>query len=218
MSLASTIQTAIGQPATVRIGVVASANPLVVNVQGTLFVDVGVIGAFTPGVGDTVALLGQSAVSSDGSSWLCLGEVTSPAANALNASTVTFAEDTIYTSTNVGFTTAGAPLTGVAFIAPLSGKVLLHWSATLHHNTTNTAIVSPQIATGDVLGAGTVVFAASSQRSVENGNLAFANIGSSRLLPGLTPGAVYNATLYHSVNGGTGSFAYRHVIAVPLIA
>lgn len=75
MSFADRIAKDRGQPATVRVGTVMSVSPLVVSVQGTLFTDAGAVGEVV--VGDVVALLGQSAVSADGSSWLVLGNVTS---------------------------------------------------------------------------------------------------------------------------------------------
>ncbi len=74
MTFADTISKDRGQPSTVRIGTVTSLNPLIVSVQGTPFTDVGAIGQLA--VGDVVALLGQSAVSADGSSWLALGNIT----------------------------------------------------------------------------------------------------------------------------------------------
>lgn len=77
MSLADNISKDRGQPATVRIGTVVSVAPLVVSVQGALFTDVGSVGDLV--VGDVVALLGQSAVSADGSSWLALGDIVSSA-------------------------------------------------------------------------------------------------------------------------------------------
>jgi len=73
MSLPNEIIKDRGQPATVRVGTVASVSPLVVSVQGTLFTDVGSTEELV--VGDVVALLGQSAVSADGSSWLALGNI-----------------------------------------------------------------------------------------------------------------------------------------------
>lgn len=75
MSFADTISKDRGQPATVRIGVVVTVNPLTVRVQNTVLTNVGSLGGANLVVGDTVALLGQSAVSADGSSWLALGSV-----------------------------------------------------------------------------------------------------------------------------------------------
>ena len=75
MTLPTAVIGAVGQPASVRIGVVTSTAPLRVNVQGTLFRELGYIGAL-PSVGDTVALVGQSSsVGSDPGSWLVLGVV-----------------------------------------------------------------------------------------------------------------------------------------------
>jgi hypothetical protein len=75
MSFVSSISEVPGAPASVRIGVVTSTAPLRVNVQGTEYQDLGYIGSL-PGLGDTVALLGQStSVTSSPSSWLVLGTV-----------------------------------------------------------------------------------------------------------------------------------------------
>ncbi len=74
MTLADQIIRDRGQPATVRVGTVTAVSPLKVAVQETELLNVG---SLTPdfAVGDVVALLGQSAVSADGSSWLALGSV-----------------------------------------------------------------------------------------------------------------------------------------------
>lgn len=76
MSLANEVVNSSGQPVTARIGVVTSTGPLVVDVQGTLFTNLGLVGT-APSVGDTVLLLGQAVKGSNssGSSWVCLGEI-----------------------------------------------------------------------------------------------------------------------------------------------
>lgn len=77
MTMPSAVLGAIGSPCTIRIGVVTQTSPLRVDVQGTLFKNLGVIGS-VPSVGDKVALIGQStSVTSSPSSWLVLGVVTS---------------------------------------------------------------------------------------------------------------------------------------------
>lgn len=78
MTFAESITRDRGQPATVRIGVVSQTNPLRVLLQATEMRDVGLLSGYRPQVGDTVALLGQSAVSADGSSWLALGSPGGP--------------------------------------------------------------------------------------------------------------------------------------------
>lgn len=76
MGLATQVRSAVGQPSTVRIGVVESVFPLTVDVQGAVFTEVGTLGSYFPLVGDTVALLGQSPQSgSDPTSWLALGSM-----------------------------------------------------------------------------------------------------------------------------------------------
>lgn len=100
-----------GQPATVRVGTVGHVEPLVVHVQGTDFVDVGVLANFVPVIGQSVVLLGQSAVSADGSSWLALGAATSAATAGAPAS------DGIQTMAAVGSNATGvyANMVGVTF-------------------------------------------------------------------------------------------------------
>lgn len=74
--LSEVIQSAAGQPASVRIGRVTSTSPLVVNVQGASFRNAGVLSSYTPVVGHVVALLGQSTASgTDPTSWLVLGRI-----------------------------------------------------------------------------------------------------------------------------------------------
>lgn len=75
MTLPSAVVGAVGVPATLRVGVVTSTAPLRVDVQGTLYRELGYI-APLPAVGDTVALIGQStSVASSPSSWLVLGTI-----------------------------------------------------------------------------------------------------------------------------------------------
>lgn len=71
------ISNAGGRPAKVRIGTVTSTAPLTVVVQDTAFTGLGFLASYTPVVGHTVALIGQSSISSDQSSWLILGRVDS---------------------------------------------------------------------------------------------------------------------------------------------
>lgn len=75
MSFAAQVAKSRGQPATVRIGVVTSVIPPQVTVQGTVLAQVGFLDGYSPSLGDNVAVLGQSAVSADGSSWLVVGAV-----------------------------------------------------------------------------------------------------------------------------------------------
>lgn len=70
MTMPDAVQKDRGQPSKVRIGTVISGE---IRLQETILTDVGVLGSYVPQDGDTVALLGQSAVGSSGASWLVLG-------------------------------------------------------------------------------------------------------------------------------------------------
>lgn len=75
-SLPAQVTQAVGAPATLRVGKISSTTPLVLTVQGATFsgAAVGVLGSYVPGLGDTVAVAGQSKTQgSDPASWLILG-------------------------------------------------------------------------------------------------------------------------------------------------
>lgn len=75
--LADEVASAVGQPSSVRVGIMVSVSPATVSIQGVTFTNVGISGAYLPQVGDTVSVLGQSPGSgSDPTSWLVLGSVT----------------------------------------------------------------------------------------------------------------------------------------------
>jgi hypothetical protein len=77
--LAEAVHAAVGQPASVRVGLVEEVSPaLVVTAQGVPFQDVGAIAAYLPQVGDVALLLGQcSEAGSDPASWAALGALSS---------------------------------------------------------------------------------------------------------------------------------------------
>lgn len=133
--LVQQIQASPSQPATVRIGTVTSTDPLTVSVQGTVFVGVGKLASyFMPAVGDVVALVGQSALTSDAASWLVLGridpgagdlpEFTAPQVKAWNSTLVTL-------------------VSGTTTVIPLQTE-LWDTTGTMHDDTTNTSrLVAP---------------------------------------------------------------------------
>lgn len=64
----------IGQPSSVRVGIVESVNPVVISAQGVPFEDVGIPSGVQLEVGNPVVLLGQaSEAGTDPASWLALG-------------------------------------------------------------------------------------------------------------------------------------------------
>lgn len=108
--LAEAVLGAVGQPASVRIGVVESVSPLVISAQGVPFEDVGLAAAYRPEIGDVAALLGQcSETGSDPASWLAIGASSSQYAQLQAGSVgVSFAVQTSFT-------------TAVSFATPFSG-------------------------------------------------------------------------------------------------
>lgn len=220
MSLADQISKDRGQPATVRIGVVASVAPLVVTVQATPVTNVGVIGGYIPAVGHTVALLGQSAVSADGSSWLALGRVATSDSGMVSAATVASEVDT----TNVITTSAPfVPLTGlfnvgVAFFAPTSGRVLVNIRAVMLMDAATVGKASFRLGTGATIGAGTVIQAAGDATGISSfAATSSPEFGSQFLVSGLVAGDTYNVQMEHRRVSGAGNtiFGNRQITVIP---
>lgn len=123
--LAQAIHDVMGQPATVRVGLVESVSPLQVSVQGVVLDDVGTIAPFLS-VGDGVALIGQPPEQgADPSSWLVLGRIETVAQPAFDASN--------FLSGTVSITpVAGSPTFAVVTGFSLSGSGTPHAVVTAH--------------------------------------------------------------------------------------
>jgi hypothetical protein len=108
---------------------------------------------------------------------------------------------------------------GVAFVAPTTGRVKIHHGARVGNNTATAATeVTPVVRTGSTVGAGSAIVAASSNNAVRSGGTTLVTAvraGSPLLVPGLTPGDVYNVRLEHRVSGGIGTAGLRHVTVEP---
>jgi hypothetical protein len=155
MSFADQISKDRGQPGTVRIGTVASVVPLVVSVQGSLFTDVGVLAGYVPVVGQTVALLGQSSVSADGSSWLALGAITSSATAGTPSTNGVQAMATVQNNGTAVFAT----ITGITFQfikRRTESRILAHMAgSSFVTNAGNAAEFGAQIVDNDAILAST---------------------------------------------------------------
>lgn len=122
----------------------------------------------------------------------------------------------VNTTTSAAYTTAGATLTGVVFVAPSTGRVLIHWAVEAANSAGSFTLVSPQVATGDTVGAGTVVLAASDDNTARADTTAVVRSANFHpLSTGLTAGTVYNCALYHRVGAGTGTISRRRVLVLP---
>lgn len=74
VGLAEAVQGVAGQPSSVRVGTVTSISPIEISANGTVFEDVGIANWYTPRLGDSVILLGQSSgTGTDPASWLAIG-------------------------------------------------------------------------------------------------------------------------------------------------
>lgn len=112
------------------------------------------------------------------------------------------------------------PSTGVAFVAPPSGIVLLHHSAGMNNTTANGGcLVAPVVLTGSSIGSGPSVLAASDDNAVTNYTVSTQDIGKTTRLAGLTAGSSYNVQLHvRAGSTGTANHVRQCVIVQPLIA
>lgn len=218
MSFADQISKDRGQPSTVRIGVVASLAPLVVLVQGALFREVGVLSGYVPAVGHTVALLGQSSVSADGSSWLVLGNIVGFDSGTLAATAAASGTDStgVSTASAAYVPLVGAFALGAVFFAPVSGRVLVNWRTSTAAAVGALAWTSFRLGLGIVIGAGTLVSAPSDNVAILSGNTSSFDMGTATLLTGLTAGVAYNVQMQHRTTAGTSFWGRREIIVTPV--
>jgi hypothetical protein len=114
---------------------------------------------------------------------------------------------------------------GVAFVAPISGRVMIHWTVALDivSGTNAVAYCSPVVRTGGTVGSGSVVLPAAdnNSRRVSRSSVGTDDGGSrnrsgaSYLLESLTAGNTYNVRLEHRVTSQTGEMFHRAVQVVP---
>lgn len=129
--------------------------------------------------------------------------------------TVSDREDAAFNATGTAYA-AGATVCGVAFTAPTTGRVMIHWSAYLDNTiTTASTHMSVRVGTGSSVGAGTQFLAPSDSLCIMNVGSDQRQYGTSYLLTGLTAGAAYNVQTMHRVSAGTADLANRHVMVAP---
>lgn len=120
----------------------------------------------------------------------------------------------------------GTAVVGVAFTAPASGKVLIHYSGHISSDVnTNAVLLSFEMKTGGTVGSGTLVGTAANGdraivcgRAVNSGAVAQLAAGNTALYTGLTPGTTYNVRMMHAADPGNTSHAfYRQIMVVPVL-
>jgi hypothetical protein len=123
----------------------------------------------------------------------------------------------VTTSTNNGSTVAG-----VAFVAPPSGRVMIHGNFVFQRGAgTGQLYMGPQVRTGTTVGSGTVVYNPTSDPGAKvggSGGDVYAG-GVSVLVTGLTPGSNYNVSaVFFAISPSSLTINYfsRQVIAQPV--
>lgn len=120
------------------------------------------------------------------------------------------------TSFTETFTTSNTPA-AVVFVAPPSGKVLIHMRSWLDNNlTASRTYLGFVIRTGAVIGSGTVFTAASDDRAIHNSSAEDIECGATFYVSGLTAGASYNVRNAGRVTAGTGESQNRELIVEPV--
>jgi len=121
------------------------------------------------------------------------------------------------TVTTGSYTQDSSAVMGIAFVAPPSGKVILHFQVAALVGSTGGAIyVGPELRAGAVIGRGSLIEDSSPNTSVKFYTPG-GNGGSTAAYQGLTEGATYNLTLAHKLDNGAGqgTVAYRRMMIVP---
>ncbi|MGH9248617.1 MAG: hypothetical protein ACRD0W_03745 [Acidimicrobiales bacterium] len=128
-----------------------------------------------------------------------------------------------FTNTTYGIGTTGGTYVdcGVAFVAPTTGRVLLHYSCNIANSSTASTLMAPVVREGGTVGSGTTFLVALDDNAVTilpTAGVAAALIYGGRplLVTGLTPGSTYNVRLEHRVSAGSpGTLARRAVTVSP---
>lgn len=207
--LATSVQGAVGQPSSVRVGTITSINPLVLSVQGSSFQGsaVGVLGSYVPQVGDNVSVVGQSSsAGSDPTSWLILG-ATRSTGDAI-ARVVSAFSAAANTTVALAYAPC-APAIGVSFTTNSAGQFLVHWRTGLDNTAADTkGAMSWEVREGGAVGVGTVVIAASDNMVIGLRATDEAEFGATSEIQSLSPYTTYNIQLMISRQVGTGTAAF----------
>lgn len=118
---------------------------------------------------------------------------------------------------STSFTTSGGTVCGLTFVAPATGRVMVHIAAEVDNSSTQVSLVSFRLASGGSIGGGTPAVDASDNTAVSNLGGNQIRAGAAYLVSGLVAGSTYNCQLMHRVSsgGGTGTFARRVLIVAP---
>jgi len=163
-----------------------------------------------PALGENLALAVEAELERIDAAVAALESPTAVTVQAEQTAAITGISSTSYTTT-------GGAVCGISFIAPPSGKVLIHIAAELD-NTASVTLVSFRLGTGSTIGAGTVILSPSDDRSISNTGSDQTRYGVPYLVTGLTAGGEYNVRLEHRTTpGGTATVSRRLLIVEPVL-
>lgn len=123
------------------------------------------------------------------------------------------------TSTTFTATLTGGTACGFSFVAPSSGKVLVHNAVNMFNSGASHCVASFRIRTGGTVGSGSDVIAVADSIGLTAAGAAGPadRHGVTQLVTGLTGGTTYNIQQLVHVDGGTGTFNNKHLILVPTL-
>lgn len=131
--------------------------------------------------------------------------------------TVAAAGTTTSTTFTATLTGAGATTAGVAFVAPASGKVLVHNTMALGASTVSYVFADFEVRTGGSVGSGSLIRSAVVATAMRNADGNYIRNTVSNLVTALTPGATYNVRQMFAINAGTTLNSLdRNIIVVPV--
>lgn len=138
-----------------------------------------------------------------------------------NAATVADQETDSGTVTSTTYTadrTGTANEAGLAFVAPTTGKVLVHMNAGMFNSSaTPFNLVSFEVRTGATIGSGTVVTAASDTYALQKYGTSEFHYGATFQVSGLTAGSSYNAQLMYKTQSDTMTINRPGIVVDPVL-
>lgn len=125
-------------------------------------------------------------------------------------------QNTLSNITSTSYVETFANPAAVAFVAPVSGRVLIYNSAYLDNSSaTARTYLSWDLRAGGTIGSGVDIVSASDATAIENLSANDGTVGRTYTVGGLTPGASYHVQQSGRVTSGTGEYQNRHLIVKP---
>jgi len=123
-------------------------------------------------------------------------------------------QNTSGTTTSTGYTATltGGTACGRAFVAPASGAVMIHNTASVTSQAVIYCFVDFQVRNGGTVGSGTVFRAPSDTTALRHADTNFIRATATTHVTGLTPGATYNVQQQFRTASGTLLCQDKHLV------